>query len=78
MCIFVFLYAAGVDYSPLSETVTFLSSASDSRQCRNVVLLNDGLTEPDETFQVQIRDSVCTLLQTEATVTIIDEGSDVK
>ena len=67
--------AVGVDYAPFSELVTFPASTSVGMQCRDVTLLDDNVEEDDETFQVQIRDSVCQLGQTEASITIIDDGN---
>ena len=64
-----------MDYVPFSELVTFPASTSSGMQCRDVTLLDDNVEEDDETFQVQIRDSVCQLARTEASVTIIDDGN---
>ena len=68
-------FIAGMDYEPLSATVMFLSSSGlNPMQCQNVTLLDDDTEEDGETFQVQISSSDCILAQTEATVTIIDDG----
>ena len=65
-----------MDYEPLSATVMFLSSSGLSPvQCQNVTLLDDDTEEDDETFQVQISSTDCVLAQSEATVTIIDDGT---
>ena len=69
------LLSAGVDYEPFSEVVTFPSSSGAGMQCRDVTLVDDNSEENDETFLVQISDSSCQLIQTEATVTIIDDGN---
>ena len=67
-----------MDYQPFSELVTFSSSSSSNMECRDVILNDDSMQENDETFQVQIRDSVCQLSRTEATITIIDDGKNQK
>lgn len=65
-----------MDYEPLSTTVMFLSSSGlNPVQCQNVTLLDDDTEEDDETFQVQISSSDCVLVQPEATVTVIDDGT---
>ena len=66
---------AGVDYVPFSGPVVFPASASGDTQCQNLTLLDDNTEENDETFQIRIFDSACLLSQTEATVTIIDDGN---
>ena len=63
-----------MDYEPLSEIVTFPPSSGFATQCQDVILLDDDLEEEDETFLVQISDSVCQIAQPEATVTIVDDG----
>lgn len=64
-----------MDYTSLSELVTFPASTTTAVQCRSVTLLDDNVVEDDETFQVQIRDSVCQLNQIEAIITIVDNGN---
>lgn len=76
MLIFDFTSLAGVDYEPLSATVMFSSSSGlNPIQCQNVTLLDDEIDEEDETFQVQISNSDCIIGQSEATVTIVDDGT---
>ena len=54
----------------------FPATSSGDTQCQNLTLLDDSMEESDETFQIRIFDSACLLSQTEATVTIIDDGND--
>ena len=66
--------AAGVDYVPLSETVTFSLSSTENEICRSVSLIDDNFEESDETFDVQISQSSCLLSTTVASVVIVDDG----
>ena len=67
---------ADVDYVSLSETVSLPPSSSGSETCRDVTLIDDNIEEEDETFQVQISQSVCILSRTVADVVIVDDGKD--
>lgn len=71
-----FSILADVDYEPLSATVLFLASSGlNPVECQNVTLLDDDSEEDDETFQVQLSSDDCFFAQTDATVTIVDDGT---
>ena len=74
ICLHTFSLTADVDYVTLSETVILPPSSSGSETCHDVTLIDDSVEEEDETFQVQISQSVCMLSRTMAEVVIVDDG----
>ena len=67
LCCFV----ADVDFSQVSETVTF--NIGDSRMCIDITILGDDLPEPTERFPLQLVSSDVDIGQSSAIVTINDD-----
>ena len=67
---------ADVDFITTSAVLTF--NASTSLQCDQVIIINDGILENNETFFVQLEssDDVVTVSLNSAPVTIIDDDCE--
>ncbi len=77
--VFCFNTAESADYSPVvSQPVTFpAGSAVGSRQCINIVIVNDGTNEANEQFSLSLAAGQNSAIGNPgaATVTIIDDDS---
>ena len=71
----MFISIAGVDYTPIQETVVF--DSSNSRLCVNIAIFANGSSEDAESFFVVLQtvDSRVQLKQSWTRVTIIDSDS---
>ena len=71
----MFILIAGVDYTPIQETVVF--DGSNSRLCVNIAIFANGSSEDAESFFVVLQtvDSRVQVKQSWTRVTIIDSDS---
>ena len=69
-------FVADVDFITTSAVLTF--NASTPLQCDQVIIINDGILENNETFFVQLEstDDVVTVSLNSAPVTIIDDDCE--
>ena len=70
------LYAGGVDYEPLNETLTFNSDSSPT-MCVNITFIPDEVTEDTEVFDViasSLFSSVSFVLN-QTSVSVLDNNS---
>ena len=76
MAVLKLLYAGGVDYEPLNETLTFNSDSSPT-MCVNITFIPDEVTEDTEVFDViasSLFSSVSFVLN-QTSVSVLDNNS---
>jgi len=76
ICIHFITSVADVDFITTSAVLTF--NASTPLQCDQVIIVNDGILENNETFFVQLKstDDVVNVSLNSAPVTIIDDDCE--
>ena len=68
--------AADSDYQSVSTVITFPPTSIVAIECPQVPIINDAISEPDETFQIQISTASCQVAQSTFTVTILGIAID--
>ncbi len=72
----------GEDFQILSGFLSFVPSLGDQRRCGCIEILQDGITEGPETFNVQLLTIFASenivLVDAEATVTIEDDDGGMR